>query len=143
MTHLGVARLVRDHVERNGRIWDLVVDGRRQALMLQRQQGEYGFHGAGGRERMADHGLVRGDGNCLRAIAEPRRYAEIFDLVVLWRPGAMRIDVVDVVGREAGILDGVADAADDSLAVGARAGAMEGIRHLAAARQYAEDFRPA
>src|SRR2546430_17195395 len=55
----------------------------------------------------------------------------------------MRVDVVDVVGGKTGVRDGVTDAADDGLAVGARAGAVERIRHLAAARQYAENPRAA
>ena len=54
----------------------------------------------------------------------------------------MRVDVVDVVGRKTGIRDRVADAADDGFAVRARAGAVERVCHLAAARQYAEDFCP-
>src|SRR5215510_7122790 len=55
----------------------------------------------------------------------------------------MRVDVVDIIGGKTGIHDGVTDAADDGLAVGARACAVERIRHLAAAGQHAEDLRPA
>ena len=101
--------------------------------MLERQQREHRLDRAGRRQRVADHRLVRRDRNRLCALAEHRRDAEIFHLVVLGRAGAVRIDVVDVVGREPGIGDGVADAADDRLAVGRGAGAVEGIRHLAAA----------
>src|SRR5262249_49676225 len=39
--HLGVARRVGHDVERNGRVGHVVVDGGRQALVLQRQQREY------------------------------------------------------------------------------------------------------
>ena len=52
----------------------------------------------------------------------------------------MRVDVVDVVGRQAGVADGVGDAADDRLAVRARTGAVEGVGHLAAAFEHAEDL---
>src|SRR5258708_18474079 len=92
---------------------------------------------------MPDHRLVRGNRYRFRALAEYRRHAEIFHLVVLGRAGAMWVDVVDVVGAKTGIRDGVTDAADDGLAVGARAGAVERIRHLAAARQHAENLRAA
>src|ERR1043166_6152598 len=61
-------------------------------------------------------------------------------LVVLRRAGAMSIDIIDLVGLQAGILQRVMDAADDRLAVGARAGAMEGIGHLAATFEDAENF---
>src|SRR5262249_56269857 len=102
-----------------------VVDRRRQALVLQREQGEYALDRAGGRQRVPDHRLVRGNRYRFRALAEYRRYAETFHLVVLGRPGAVRVDVVDIVGGKTGVRDGVTDAADDGLAVGARAGGVE------------------
>src|SRR5262249_39589406 len=55
----------------------------------------------------------------------------------------MWVDVVDIIGGKTGIRDGVTDAAVDGLAVGARAGGVERTPHLAAARQHAEDLRPA
>src|SRR5262245_42916539 len=143
VTYLGVARHVGDDVERDRRIRDLVVDGRRQALMLQRQQREHRLDGARRRQCVADHRLVRGDRDRLGTLAEHARNAEALHLVVLGRAGAGRIDVVDVVGREAGVGDVVADAADDRLAVGTRAGAVERVRHLAATFEDAQDGRAA
>src|SRR5262249_21890959 len=143
VTDLGIARGVRHDIERYGRIGDVVVDRRRQTLMLQREQREYALNRAGRRQRVPDHRLIRGNRYRFRALAEHRRYAEIFHLVVLGRAGAMRVDVVDIIGSKPGVRDGVTDAADDGLAVGARAGAVERTRHLAAARQHAEDLRPA
>src|SRR6516164_3498060 len=143
MTDLGIARGVRHDIERYGRVGDVVVDRRRQALMLEREQCEYGLDRAGRRQRVPDHRLVRGNRYRPRPLAEYRRYAEIFHLVVLGRSGAMRIDVVDIVGSKPGVRDGVTDAADDGLAVGAGAGAVERIRHLAAAGEHAENLRPA
>src|SRR5262249_2784732 len=134
VTDLGIARGVRHDIERYGRIGDVVVDRRRQTLMLQREQREYALNRAGRRQRVPDHRLIRGNRYRFRALAEYRRYAEIFHLVVLGRAGAMRVDVVDIIGSKTGVRDGVTDAADDGLAVGARAGAVERIRHLAAAR---------
>src|ERR1700752_473360 len=55
----GIARLVADHIERNRRVGVLVIEGRRDALMLQRQQREDGFHAAGRRDGVANRGLVR------------------------------------------------------------------------------------
>ena len=52
----------------------------------------------------------------------------------------MRVDVVDVLRREARVGDGVANAADDRLAVRTGAGAMEGVGELAAAFDNAEDL---
>src|SRR6185436_2089064 len=143
MADLGIAGGVRHDIERYRRIRDVVVDGGRQALMLQRQQCEHGLDRAGCRQRVPDHRLVRGNRNRFGPLSKHRRNAEIFHLVVLGGAGAMRVDVVDVLGQEPGILDGAADASDDRLAVGARAGAVERVRHLAAAGENAEDVRAA
>ena len=82
---------------------------------------------------MADYGFVGGNRDALGALAEYGQHAQTFHLVVLRRAGAVWIDIVDVVRHQSGILDRVADATDDGFAVGARTGAVEGIRHLAAA----------
>ena len=107
------------------------------------EQREHRLDRARRRQRVPDHRFVRGHRNALGALAEYGHHADTFHLVVLGRAGAVRVDVVDVVGREACIGDGVADAADDRLAVRARAGAVERIRHLAAALDHTEDFRAA
>ena len=49
--------------------------------------------------------LLEEIGTRLHALAEHGRDAEIFHLVVFRRAGAVRVDVVDLVGRQAGILD--------------------------------------
>ena len=64
----------------------------------------------------------------LDALAEHGRHAEMLHLVVLGRRGAVRVDVVDVVGVDAGIGERVAHAADDRRAVRAGAGAVENRR---------------
>src|SRR4030095_12290178 len=74
----GVARLVGDDVEGNRRIRNIVIDGRRNPLMLKRQQREHGFHRAGGGERVAYHRLVGRYRNLLGALAEHGRDAQIF-----------------------------------------------------------------
>src|ERR1043166_7160300 len=87
MGDLGVARLVRHHVERDRRIGHLIVDGGRNALMREREQGEHRLDRAGGRERVPDHRFVGRDRHVLGALAQYRRDAEIFHLVVLRRAG--------------------------------------------------------
>ena len=64
-------------------------------------------------------------------------------LVVLGRRGAVRVDVIDVFGADAGVGQRVAHAGDDRLAVRARPGAVEGIGFLAAAFEDAEHARAA
>src|SRR5262249_1893709 len=81
---------------------------------------------AGRRQRVPDHRLVRGNRYRPRPLAEYRRYAEIFHLVVLGGAGAMRVDVVDIVGGKLGVRDGVTDAPDDGFDV--VAGAWAGGR---------------
>src|SRR5262249_20183839 len=71
--NLGLARGVRHDIERYGGIRDAVVDRRRQALVLQREQREYALDRAGGRQRVPDHRLVRGNRYRFRALAEYRR----------------------------------------------------------------------
>src|SRR5262245_1302563 len=143
VTHLGVARHVGNDIEPDGPIGDLVVDRRRQPLVFQRQQREHRLDRSGRRQGMPDHRLVGGHRDRHGPLAEHGRNAEILHLVVLGGAGAVRVHVVDVVGREAGVGDCVADAADDRLAVGAGAGAVERISHLAAALHDTEDLRAA
>ena len=81
---------------------------------------------------MPYHGLVGGDRRW--RLAEHGPHAERLHLVVLRRAGAMRVDVVDLVGREAGIGDRRPHGADDGAAIRVRAGAVEAVRPLAAAR---------
>ncbi len=55
----------------------------------------------------------------------------------------MRVDVVDLLRRHPGIRERIAHAADDRLAVGARAGAVERVGKLAASGDHAQDLRAA
>ena len=87
--------------------------------------------------------LLEEIGTFLDALAEHGGDAQVFHLVVLRRAGAVRVDVIDVLGRDAGVRERIVHAADDRLAVGARSRAVEGVRHLAAAFEHAEDFRAA
>src|SRR5664279_3302511 len=91
--HLRVARLVGHHIERDGRIRNVVIDGGRNALVLQREQRDHRLDRAGRRQRMTDHGFVGGDRHALHALAEHGGDAEILHLVVFRRAGAVRVDV--------------------------------------------------
>src|SRR5437762_3059307 len=82
-----VARRIRHHVERDRGIRHSVVDGRGQALMLEREQAEHALDRARGRECVADHRLVRRHRQALRALAKHRRNREVLVLVVLRRAG--------------------------------------------------------
>ena len=109
--------------------------------MLERQQREHGLDRAGCRNRMPDHRLVRRHRNLRQMFAEHDGGGVVFHLVVFRRRGAVRVDMVDLLRLEAGIGQRLAHAADDRLAVRARAGAVERVGQLAAAGQHAEDLR--
>src|SRR5262245_27906912 len=68
--HLRIARLVADHVEQDRGIRILVVDGRRNTLMLEREQREHSLNCARGRDGVAHHRLVRRHRYLLGALAE-------------------------------------------------------------------------
>src|SRR5262249_48886198 len=55
---------------------------------------------------------------------------KIFHLVIFRSAGAVGIDVVNVARYEAGVVDRISYAANDRLAVGARASAGKSIGHL-------------
>jgi hypothetical protein len=82
----------------------VVVDGRRDALVLQRQQREHRLDRAGRRQRVADHRLVGRDRQALgmrspNTAETPRHSILSFSGV----PVPCGVDVVDVVRREPGI----------------------------------------
>ena len=62
---------------------------------------------------MADHGFVRAHRNIRNAIADDGLERKIFHLVVLGRAGSVGVDVIDGVRRQASVVDGIADRADD------------------------------
>src|SRR6267154_3318151 len=123
----GVARGIGNHVEWYRRIGYVVVDGRRYPLVLKRQQRENSFNRARRRNGMADHRLVGRYRNLLGAFTEHGGDSEIFHFVVFRRRSAVRVDVVDLFRRHAGIRQSLAHTADDRFAVGAGAGAVERV----------------
>ena len=118
---------------------NLVIDGRRQALILQRQESERRFDHAGSGQRMTDHRFVGRDRNAADALAEHGRNAKMLHLVVFRRRSAVGVDVVDVLRPDTGIGERIAHAGDDRLAVGARAGAVERVGLFPDAFKDAED----
>src|ERR1700677_2153657 len=67
-----VSRLVWHDVERDCGIRDVVVDRRRYALVLKRQEGENCFDNARSRESVADHRFVGRHRNCACVISKYR-----------------------------------------------------------------------
>jgi hypothetical protein len=64
--------------------------------MFERQEAKDRLHGAGRRQGVPDHGLVRRNRNVADVLAEHRGNAQMLHLVVFGRRGAVRVDVVDV-----------------------------------------------
>ena len=97
MRHEVDAREVRRIVE---------VDRRRDDLIAKRQDAEHGFHRAGGTEEVPDRRLGRRHGRRAAGLAHQRLDRAQLDLVAERRRRAVRVDVVDVLGLDAGPLDG-------------------------------------
>ena len=76
---------------------------------------------------MADHRFIGRYRNLLGPFTEHGGDAQIFHFVVFRRRGAVRVDVVDLFRRHAGIRQCLAHTADDRFAVGAGAGAVERV----------------
>ena len=95
----------------------MVIDGRRDTLIFERQQAEDRLHRASGRQGMSDHRFVGRDRNVADVLAEHCGDAQMLHLVVLGRRSAVRIDVVNVLGPDPGISQGVAHTSDDWLAI--------------------------
>ena len=96
-------------------------------------QREHRLDGAGGRQRVADHRLVRRDRDRAHALAEHGRQRQMLHLVVFRRRGAVGVDIVDLVLADAGIGKRGADRRDRRRAVRLGAGAVEIVGLLAAA----------
>src|SRR4029078_780675 len=69
------------------------------------------------------------------------RTDEIFHFVVFRRARSVSVDIVDIVRRQAGIGDSVANASNNGLSVGARPSAVEGISHLTASLHDSQNLR--
>ena len=119
MAQARVARLVGHDIEWDRRIRNCVVDRRRNALILQCKQCKHGLHCPCCGKRVSDHGFVRRNGQCLYAFTENGRAAQILHFVIFGSAGSVCVDIIDVIRRKAGITDGIRDATDDRLSIGA------------------------
>src|SRR5215472_5444090 len=100
--------------------------GRHHAI-AQCQQTKDCFHRTGGAEKMTDRRFGRGHRNIGRGIADEPFHSFEFDLVAKRRRGAVRINVVDIGGRDAGAPNCGAHAAKRAIAVLRRRGNVVGI----------------
>ncbi len=100
----------------------LVIDRRRNPLMLEREQREDRLDRAGGEMVWPTIDLFDDTGMFVGVLAEHRGGGQIFHLVVFRRRRAVRVDVIDLLGLHAGVGKRLPHAADRRLAVGARSG---------------------
>ncbi len=96
-----LTRLVGHDVERAFGIALAMVDGRRDHAAGDRQGQDGGLDGTGGAETVAGHRLDRVDGHRRGAIAEHAMKRARLGAVVVHRARAVRVDVIDGVGRKA------------------------------------------
>ena len=85
----------------------LVVDGGGDDVVLHGEHGGHGLYGTGGTEQVAGHGLRRRDVQFVGCVAEDFLDGLGLRDVAHMGRGAVHIDVVDVLGLHAGILQGV------------------------------------
>ena len=84
----------------------LVINGRRNNLIADSQNANRAFDGTGRSEKMSCHGLCRADPHLTRDIfSQSFLDGQGFDLVVQGCRGSVRVDVIDLLGTEASILE--------------------------------------
>ena len=97
---------------------------------MQREHGRDGLDTAGGAEQVPGHRLGGRHGQLPRVLAEDPLDGERLELVVVGRRGAVRVDVVDVGGREARVLQRAGHRARGAVALGiGRRHVMRVARH--------------
>ena len=141
--NVDLARLPRHVVQVALGVGGELVDRRRHAARFERLDGRHRAQRAGGAEQMADHRLHRADRNAIGVLAQ--RQLERFGLgrVVERRAGAVRADVVDLVGPQLGVANRLDDGSTGALA--ARLGRADVVRVGGDARagQLGQDVRAA
>ena len=112
------AGAVGDVIEVAVRVGMGVVDGGRQDTGPEREGQGDGFDGAGGADEVADHRFDGGEGQAAGVFAEHSFDGLCLHDVVEARAGAVGVDVIDIVGIDAGFAQGPFDGAGGPFASG-------------------------
>ncbi len=138
----GWLRLVGDVVQAALRIELDDVHRGRGDLVLHGQDGDAGFQAAGAAEEVAGHGLGGADQKLVidGALAEDVLDGLGLEGVAEGRGGGVGVDVVDLVGRDAGDFERVLHGAAAAFAFGGHAGHVEGVGGHAVADDFGEDL---
>ena len=116
------------------------VEGRRHDLVAHREDREDRLDRAGGAQQMADRRLGRGHRELVGVVAEQALHRAQLDLVAQRRRGAVRVDVVDLVGVELGALQRRLHGAVAAVAVLRRRGDVIGVARQAVAHDLGIDL---
>ena len=135
--------LIRGDIEVAFRVGGLVIDRGRNDPGLDRFQAENAFQCAGGAERVADGAFGAADGNLPGGLAERFFDCKGLVFVIESSAGAVRVDVIDLIGTDAGVPHGDPERFRIALAFGVGTGDVEPIAGGAVADHFAEDDRAA
>src|SRR5215207_4154392 len=136
-THICLARVVRDVVEVALRIRVRVVDRRRKNPVADRERAHDRLDSARGTEHVTHHRLGRGNGELVRVVAEYLLDRLGLRQIAEGSGRAVSIDVVDLLRRQAGSVEGLSHHLDDADRLRVRRGHVVGVVRGAVP----EDFR--
>src|SRR3990170_4136711 len=125
--HFSLARLVGNVIQVAGRVGLLIVDGRGENLVAQRQNADAGLQSAGAAQQMAGHGLGGADGHLGGVLAECALDRDGFDGVAKRRGSAVGVDVSDLLRVHLGVPQGRAHYAESAVPVSGGLGDVVGI----------------
>src|SRR3954469_13139743 len=135
--HTRFARVIRDAIEIALGVLIVQINGRRQALILQRQNRDASFESAGAAEQVPGHRFRGADCDLLRVLAEKVLDGLRFQHVADRRRGSVRVDVADLVAPDARVFHGLIHHAEAAFVLGC--GLRDVIR--IAAHAVADDLR--
>src|SRR5581483_10915005 len=99
------ARVIRHIVEIALRIGEFVIDGGRRDLIANGQNREAGLESTGPAEQVPRHGLGGTHCELVGVIAEASFNGQRLDLIANFGGGAVRVDVLDLLAADAGVLE--------------------------------------
>ena len=137
--HLHLTAHIRHIVQIALRVGLLVVDGGRRELVAEGQCGEHGLDAACAAQQMAGHALGADDGDVLGVVAEDGVDSGSLAAVVHVGAGAVGVDVVDLLGGNAAVLESQLHAADGACAAGCGSREVVGVAVGAVAHDFGID----
>ena len=118
----------------------VVVDRRGDDVLVDGLDGENGLECSGGAEQVAGHGLGGAEVQLVGVVAEDFVYGLLLAAVADGRGGAVQVDVVDVLGPETCVAQGVLHDEDGSEPFGVRGGDVVCVGAHAAAHYFGVDL---